>query len=74
MPLAHVDISIEKSVLPGTVEQFLGEADDRVSRFVRSNPARETGFVPSNYVSVYNALRAICDTELCPGNSLCDRD
>ena len=72
MPLADIEVSFKKSVLPDTVEQFLREANDRVGQFVRSNPKRETGFVPSNYVSVYNALRAICDTELSPGNSLCE--
>ena len=66
MPLADIEVSFKKVVLPDTVEQFLREANDRVGQFVRSNPKRETGFVPSNYVSVYNALRAICDTELTP--------
>ena len=72
MPLADIEVSFKKSVLPDNVEQFLREADDRVSHFVRSSAKRATGFVPSNYVSVYNALRAICETEVSVGGSLCE--
>ncbi len=72
MPLANIEVSFEKSVLPGAVERFLCEADDRISKFVRCNPKHETGFVPSNYVSVYFALRAIYHADLSSGNSLCE--
>ena len=70
VPLADIEIYFTNSVLPNTVARFLREANDRVTQFVRNNAKRESGFVPSNYVSVYNALRAICDADLSSGNSL----
>ena len=58
MPLLDIDISINGSVLPDDVVAFLREADLRVSQFVRNSPVRVTGFVPSDFVTVYHSLRA----------------
>ena len=72
MPLADIEVAFDNSELPSNVSRFLREADDRVSEFVRNNPKRESGFVPSDYVSVYRALVAIRNAELSNGNSLCE--
>ena len=72
MPLVDIDISINGSVLPDDVVDFLREADLRVSEFVRNSPVRVTGFVPSNFVTVYQALRAITEANLASGTSLCE--
>ena len=72
MPLVDVEISIDGSVLPDGVVAFLREADLRVSQFVRNSPIRVTGFVPSDFVTVYHALRAITEANLAPGTSLCE--
>ncbi|MFV1965181.1 MAG: hypothetical protein ACC628_07130 [Pirellulaceae bacterium] len=72
MPLVDVKISINGSVLPDDVVAFLREADLRVRQFVRNSPIRLTGFVPSDFVTVYRALRAISEANLAPGNSLCE--
>ena len=72
MSLEDVHVSLKKSVLPLAVDTFLREANQRVNEFVQSNSERETGFVPSDYVAIYDALRAICDASLSPGNSLCE--
>ncbi len=72
MPLQDIDISIEGSVLPDDVVAFLREADARVSQFVRNRPHRVTGFVPSDFVTVYHALHAIAEANLAPGASLCE--
>ena len=72
MPLVDIEISINGSVLPDNVVSFLHEADLRVSQFVRNSPLRATGFVPSAFESVYHALRAITDSDLAPGTSLCE--
>ena len=72
MPLADIDISINGSVLLDDVVDFLREADLRVSQFVRNRPVRITGFVPSNFVTVYQALRAVTEANLSPGTSLCE--
>ena len=72
MPLVDIKISTNGSVLPDDVAAFLREADMRVSQFVRNSPIRITGFVPSNFVTVYHALRAITEANLAPGTSLCE--
>ena len=72
MPLVDIEISINDSVLPDDVAAFLREADLRVSQFVRNSPSRVTGFVPSDFVTVYHALRAITEAHLAPGTSLCE--
>ena len=59
MPLVDIDISINGCVLPNDVVAFLREADLRVSQFLRNSPIRVTGFVPSDFVTVYHSLRAI---------------
>ena len=72
MPLVDIDITINGSVLPDDVVAFLREADLRVSQFVRNSPIRVTGFVPSDFVTVYHSLRAITEANLAPGTSLCE--
>ncbi len=72
MPLVDIEIPINGSVLPDDVVAFLREADLRVSQFVRNSPIRVTGFVPSDFVTVYQALRAITEANLAPGISLCE--
>ena len=72
MPLVDIEISMDGSVLPDDVVAFLREADLRVSQFVRNSPIRVTGFVPSDFVTVYHALRAITEANLAPGTSLCE--
>ena len=72
MPLVDIEISINGSVLPDDVVAFIREADLRVSQFVRRSPVRITGFVPSDFVTVYHALRAITEANLAPGTSLCE--
>ena len=64
MPLVDIEISINGSVLPDDIVAFLREADLRVSQFVRNSPIRVTGFVPSDFVTVYHALRAITEATL----------
>ncbi len=72
MPLVDIEISTNGSVLPDDVAAFLREADLRVSQFVRNSPICVTGFVPSDFVTVYHALRAITEANLARGNSLCE--
>ncbi len=72
MPLVDIEISINGSVLPDDVVAFLHEADSRVSQFVRNSAIRVTGFVPSDFVTVYHALRAITEANLALGTSLCE--
>ncbi|HUS38998.1 MAG: hypothetical protein WBF93_20680 [Pirellulales bacterium] len=72
VPLVDIEIKVSASVLPDDVVAFLREADLRVSEFARDFPVRGAGFVPSDFVMVYHALRAITEADLAPGNSLCE--
>ena len=72
MALVDIEISPNGSVLPDDVVAFLREADLRVSQFARNGPIRVTGFVPSDFKTVYHALRAITEANLAPGTSLCE--
>ena len=72
MPLVDIEISIDYSVLSDDVVAFLCEADLRISQFVRNSLPRAPGFVPSDFVTVYHALRAITEAKLAPGNSFCE--
>ncbi len=72
MPLVDIEISVNDSNLPDDIVAFLREADLRVSQFVRNSPIRVTGFVPSDFVTVYHSLQAITEANLAPGNSLCE--
>jgi hypothetical protein len=72
MPLVDIDISINGSVVPDDVAAFLREADLRVSQFVRNSPIRVTGFVPSDFVTVYRSLQAITEANLASGTSFCE--
>ena len=72
VPLVDLEISTDGSALPDDVVAFLREADLRVDQFVKNSPVRLTGFVPSDFVTVYRALRVIAETNLAPGNSFCE--
>ncbi len=72
MPLVDIEISINGSVLPDDVVAFLREADLRVNQFVTNSPICLTGFVPSDFVTVYRALQAITEANLAPGTSFCE--
>ncbi len=72
MPLIELEIAINDIVLPDDVAAFIREADHRVSQFVRHRPFCASGFVPSDFVTVYQALHAIAAADLAAGTSLCE--
>ena len=72
MSLVDIEISNNGSVLPDDIVAFLRESDLRVSQFLWNSPLRATGFVPSDFKTVYHALKAITDANLAPGTSLCE--
>lgn len=72
MPLVDIEISSNDLDLPDDVLAFLREADSRVSQFVHNHPICVTGFVPSNFVTVYRGLQAITKANLASGPSLCE--
>ena len=72
VPLVKIEISNHDSNMPNEIVAFLREADLRVSQFLENRPGRATGFVPSDFKTVYHALQAIADGNLAPGTSLCE--
>jgi hypothetical protein len=72
MPLTDCDLVIDPTNLPVNVAEFLREADHRSRGFASSIPSTFRGFVPSDYVFVYHALRAIAEANVVCGNSFCE--
>ncbi|HCO27451.1 MAG: hypothetical protein CME31_17855 [Gimesia sp.] len=72
MPLLEIELSNHDSVLPDEIVAFLHEADLRVSQFLQASPRRATGFVPSDFKTVFHALQTITDTNLASGTSFCE--
>ena len=72
MPLVDIEIPLNGSDVPDDVVEFLREADSRVGQFVRDHSIRVTAFVPSNYATVYQGLRAIAEANLAPGTTFCE--
>ncbi len=72
MRLTEIPLALEPSELPADVVQFLEEADRRVRWFSERMPGLISGFIPSDFVAVYQTLRFIRDRHLTCGNSLCE--
>jgi hypothetical protein len=72
VPLVDVNLSVDEGVPPRQVVAFLTEADARIREYFRTSPCPAGGFIPSDYVAVYHALRAIADSKLACGDSFCE--
>ena len=73
MPLVDVELSPVPAPLPGDVSDLLRVADKRIEQFLEDQRDRVVpGFVPSDFVRVYEALRAIRRNKLAPGNLFCE--
>ena len=72
MSLEEIEISNNDSFMPAEIVAFLHEADERVSQFLQASPRRATGFVPSDFKTVFHALQTITDTNLASGSSFCE--
>ncbi|MCR9232677.1 hypothetical protein [Gimesia chilikensis] len=72
MSLVDIEISDHGLSLPEEIDIFLREADLRVNQFLENSSRRTTGFVPSDFKTVYHALQAIIDENLASGNLMCE--
>ncbi|HLJ92748.1 MAG TPA: hypothetical protein VKU02_06075 [Gemmataceae bacterium] len=70
MPLLDLNVVSTRSALPADVRALLREAARRIRYFRREH--RVPGFVPSDYQSVYHALRALTTGDLIPGDQFCE--
>lgn len=58
--------------LPVRVAEFLQEADRRIDRLAHGSTSSYRGFVPSDYVAIYHALRAVEEMSLTCGDRFCE--
>lgn len=72
MPLIDVPLDETTTPVPRSVKEFLQEADLRVSEHLQRSPSGDHGFVPSDPVAVYQALRQIATSNLATGNLFCE--
>ncbi len=72
MPLTDVDLAVDPIDLPQNVAEFLREADHLGRDFISNIPSIFRGFVPSDYVFVYHALRAVAEADVACGNAFCE--
>ena len=72
MSLKEIDLAKNWSALPEDVAEFLAEADARVGQFRNKNFCGFRGFVPSDFVALYHALREITNANLTTGSDFCE--
>lgn len=72
MALTEIALSDQLLPLPSEIASFLAEAENRVDRFTNKTTFTFRGFVPSDFVSLYHALRSITNSSLTSGNTFCE--
>ena len=72
MPLKEVRLSIIEERLPRSMQTFLQEADVRIEQFIADRRVRISGFVPSDFVTVYHALNSVVDADVATGSMFCE--
>jgi hypothetical protein len=70
MPLVDLNIPIDATAPPGNVRAFLREARRRIERFQTSARVPVPAFVPSDFESVYAALRALDEAGAAPDDRM----
>jgi hypothetical protein len=70
--MTEIELTSNWQDVPRDIAIFLKDADQRAHDFVRRNPSQLRGFVPSDYVAVYRALRNIVERELACGERFCE--
>jgi len=72
MALVDVRLNIRERRLPRDVAEFLDEANDRIRRYVEERKVRVSGFVPSDFEPVFQALHAVAEDGLACGDVFCE--
>ena len=70
IPLKDLPLLPNPHTLPGDVRAFLEEADRRIERFQQERHI--PGFVASDFVAVYGALKYLASSDLAPGSLFCE--
>lgn len=72
MTLIDVEYTLERGHLPESIADFLHEANVRTEDYLHHSRVRVSGFVPSDFVCVYWALRAVVRDNMAAGNLFCE--
>jgi hypothetical protein len=73
MPLVDLEIPVKDETVPADVYEFLRIADRRIQEFLSAHADQPVaGFVQSDFVRVYHALRAIKEGHLAAGETFCE--
>lgn len=72
MTLVDVDYTLERTRIPDSIADFLHEANIRTNDYLTHSRVRVSGFVPSDFVCVYWALRAVVHENMASGNLFCE--
>ena len=72
MALVDLKVMTREGRLPPEVDEFLDEANARVTDFIENGKLTITGFVPSDFDIVYHTLEAIAEDSIAPGNVFCE--
>lgn len=72
MALKELQLNILSRRVPSDVAEFLRDADARIEEFISNRPVRISGFVPSDYLAVFEALQAVVEKDLAPGDLFCE--
>ena len=72
MTLEPIEIDFESVAIPMEIEDFLGNVANDVEEHRVDTAKTFQGFVPSNYRSVYQCLKAIVDQRLLSGERFCE--
>ncbi len=72
MALIEVELTVGNVPLPSNIAAFLLDVDGRIEQFIRRHPTWGSGFVPSDFVTVYQALHVVSHRNLSPGRSFCE--
>ena len=72
MALIEVPLHIRERRLPHDVAGFLEEANDRIRSFIEERQIRISGFVPSDFEPVFQALDAVVERNLASGDVFCE--
>jgi len=70
--LVDVEYSLERTRIPDSVADFLHEANARTNDYLTHSRVRVSGFVPSDFVAVYWALRAVTRENMASGSVFCE--
>ena len=72
MSLVNVALQLPNCEIPSDVRDFILEANQRVTKFMKARPKPLVGFFPSCFEMVYRALSEIANGRLAAGNAFCE--